>query len=54
MSKELYYMDYHAHTDDTIFFGLIHYARSYGFLKHVGYYYNTNPIRKTYIQNKKN
>ena len=51
--KELYYLDYHAHTHDT-FFGLIHYARSYGFLKRVGYYYNTNPIRKTYIQNKKN
>ena len=54
MSKELYYLDYHAHTDDTIFFGLIHYARSYGFLEQVGYYYNTNSNRKTYIQNKKN
>ena len=32
MEKELYNMDYHMHTDDTIFFGIIHFANSYGFL----------------------
>ena len=46
MKKELYNMDYHMHTDDTIFFGIIHYAKSYGFLEQIGYYYNRDPSRK--------
>ena len=45
MSKELYNMDYHIHTDDTIFFGIIHFANSYGFLEQIGYYYNIDPNR---------
>ena len=32
MRKDLYYEDYHINDDDTAFFGLIHFANSYGFL----------------------
>ena len=46
MPKDLYNENYHAHTDDTIFFGLIHFANSYGFLEQVGYYYNILPNRR--------
>lgn len=49
MPKDLYYENYHAHTDDTIFFGLIHFANSYGFLEQVGYFYNIKPNRRTKI-----
>ena len=49
MAKELYEMDYHMHTDDTIFFGIIHFANSYGFLEQIGYYYNQD----SYIRRKK-
>jgi len=45
MKKELYNMDYHIHTDDTIFFGIIHFANSFGFLEQIGYYYNIDPNR---------
>ena len=45
MKKELYNMDYHIHTDDTIFFGIIHFANSYGFLEQIGYFYNIDPNR---------
>ena len=45
MNKDLYNMDYHIHTDDTIFFGIIHFANSYGFLEQIGYYYNIDPNR---------
>lgn len=45
MKKELYNMDYHMHTDDTIFFGIIHFANSYGFLEQIGYFYNIDPNR---------
>lgn len=45
MRKDLFYMDYHIHTDDTIFFGIIHFARSYGFLEQIGYFYNQDPKR---------
>ena len=53
MKKELYNEDYHIHTDDTIFFGVIHFAKSYGFLEQIGYYYNLNPNRKKDQKNKK-
>ena len=46
MKKELYNLDYHIHTDDTIFFGLIHFAKSYGFLEEIGYFYNQDPNRR--------
>ena len=46
MNKNLYYEDYHIHTDDTIFFGLIHFANTYGFLEQIGYYYNQDQNRK--------
>ena len=45
MKKELFDADYHIHTDDTFFFGIIHFANSYGFLEQIGYYYNNNPDR---------
>ena len=46
MKKDLYNQDYHAYTDDTSFFGLIHFANSYGFLEQIGYFYNIDPNRK--------
>jgi glycosyltransferase involved in cell wall biosynthesis len=45
MKKDFYYQDYHMHTDDTFFFGIIHFANSYGFLEQIGYYYNNSPSR---------
>ena len=45
MKKELFYEDYHMHTDDTFFFGIIHFANSYGFLEQIGYFYNTDQNR---------
>ena len=45
MKKEFFYEDYHTHTDDTFFFGIIHFADSYGFLEQIGYYYNNSPNR---------
>ena len=53
MQKDLYNMDYYIHTDDTIFFGLIHYVNSYGFLEQIGYYYNIDPNRFFNKHNKK-
>ena len=43
MKKELFNEDYHIHTDDTFFFGIIHFANSYCFLEQIGYFYNVNP-----------
>ena len=51
MNKNLYYEDYHIHTDDTIFFGLIHFANTYGFLEQIGYYYNQDQNRKPQLKN---
>ena len=45
MKKELFNEDYHIHTDDTFFFGIIHFANSYGFLEQIGYFYNMDPNR---------
>ena len=45
MKKEFFYEDYHTHTDDTFFFGIIHFANSYGFLEQIGYFYNNSPNR---------
>jgi glycosyltransferase involved in cell wall biosynthesis len=49
MPKEIYNEDYQSHTDDTTFFGIIHFANSYGFLEQIGYFYNTSPKRKPKI-----
>ena len=49
MPKEIYNEDYQSHTDDTTFFGIIHFANSYGFLEQIGYFYNTSPNRKPKI-----
>ena len=46
VKKEFYNEDYHMHPDDTIFFGIIHFANSYGFLEQIGYFYNLDPNRK--------
>ena len=46
MPKILYNEDYYIHTDDTTFFGIIHFIDSYGFLEQIGYYYNNEPNRK--------
>ena len=53
MPKELYNEDYQAHTDDTSFFGLIHFANSYGFLEQIGYFYNQDPNRRPKNKSKK-
>ena len=45
MDKKLYNEDYHIHTDDTAFFGIIRFANSYGFLEQIGYFYNQAPNR---------
>ena len=45
MKKEFFEADYHIHTDDTFFFGIIHFVNSYGFLEQIGYYYNNSPDR---------
>jgi len=54
MPKELYYEDYQEHTDDTSFFGIVHFAQTYGFLEQIGYFYNNDPGRKTNIEGKAN
>ena len=46
MKKEFYNEDYRIHPDDTIFFGIIRFANSYGFLEQIGYVYNLDPNRK--------
>ena len=53
MQKKFYDMDYHMHTDDTIFFGIIRFAESYGFLEQIGYFYNQDPKRNANILIKK-
>ena len=50
MPPELYNEDYHMHTDDTIFFGIVHFAQTYGFLEHIGYFYNVDSERRNKIK----
>jgi len=54
MKKELFNEDYHIHTDDTFFFGIIHFANSYGFLEQIGYFYNMDRNRNLKHTNKEN
>jgi glycosyltransferase involved in cell wall biosynthesis len=39
MRKDLYNEDYHINDDDTAFFGIVHFAKNYGFLEQIGYFY---------------
>ena len=54
MDKKLYNEDYHIHTDDTSFFGIIRFANSYGFLEQIGYFYNQEPNRKPKLKIQRN
>ena len=40
MKKEFHNETYFIHSDDTIFWGIINSAKSYGFLEQIGYFYN--------------
>ena len=42
MKKEFLTEVYFVHSDDTIFWGIINSAKSYGFLEQIGYFYNYN------------
>ena len=42
MKKEFLTEVYFVHSDDTIFWGIINFAKSYGFLEQIGYFYNYN------------
>ena len=45
MKKEFQNEIYFVHSDDTIFWGIINSAESYGFLEQIGYFYNKdNPV----------
>ena len=44
MKKEFQSETYFVHSDDTIFWGIINSAKSYGFMEQIGYFYNfVNP-----------
>ena len=43
MRPEFYNADYHINDDDTAYFGIIHFAESYGFLEQIGYFYIARP-----------
>ena len=44
MKKEFQSEKYFVHSDDTIFWGIINSAKSYGFIEQIGYFYNfVNP-----------
>ena len=43
MRPEFYDGDYHTNDDDTAFFGIVHYAESFGFLEQIGYFYIARP-----------
>ena len=40
MKKEFIHERYFVHSDDTVFWGIINSANSYGFLEQIGYFYN--------------
>ena len=40
MKKEFIHERYFVHSDDTVFWGVINSASSYGFLEQIGYFYN--------------
>lgn len=43
MDKQYLDGDYHINDDYTLFFGVIHYAQTYGFLEQIGYFYIARP-----------
>ena len=43
MRKDLYNEDYHINDDDTAYFGLVHFANTFGFLEQIGYFYYLKP-----------
>ena len=43
MKKEFIDGDYHINDDYTLFFGVMHYAETYGFLEQIGYFYIARP-----------
>lgn len=51
MKKEFYNMLYYINNDDTAFFGLLHTAKTYGFLEQIGYFYITRPKGSYYYRN---
>lgn len=50
MKKEFYNQLYFVNNDDTAFFGLLHVARTYGFLEQIGYFYITRPKGSYYYR----
>ena len=48
MNEEFQNEVYVLHNDDTAFFGLIKNAKTYGFLEHIGYFYNLNNPNSTF------
>ena len=42
MKKQFQREKYLVHSDDTIFWGIVNSAKSYGFLEQIGYFYNSN------------
>ena len=48
MKKEFYNELYYINNDDTAFFGLLHTARTYGFLEQIGYFYISRPTGAYY------
>ncbi len=47
MGKSFLREKYTVHSDDTIFWGIINSANTYGFLEQIGYFYNTENLNST-------
>ena len=54
MKEELWDENYRINDDDTAFFGIVHVARSYGFLEQIGYFYIIRPPGSYDINNSNN
>ena len=54
MKEELWDENYRINDDDTAFFGIVHVARSYGFLEQIGYFYIIRPPGSYDINNANN
>ena len=50
MNREFYHELYFINNDNTIFFGLLHVAKTYGFLEQIGYFYITRPRGSYYYR----
>ena len=51
MDKQFENQIYYVNNDDTAFFGLLHVARTYGFLEQIGYFYIIRPHGTYYYRN---